>query len=82
MDERKEPEANKSPWLTFLVIVSMGIALVAYVAYDLIIFVVKGREWTISPVIQHWGWSAHPLVMIGLGMIIGGLLVHFFLWKP
>lgn len=75
-------DKRKQSWLAFLVVISIGIGAIAVVVYDLFAFVFGGRRDTISPVIQAWGWSAHPLVMIGLGMIIGGLLVHFFRWKP
>ena len=78
MSERNE----KGGWGRFLVIISIGIFSLVVVVYDLIAYMIWGRPETISPPIQMWGWTAHPLVMICLGMVIGGLLVHFFRWKP
>lgn len=60
----------------------IGVVALLIVIADIAVFARYGREATLSRFVQRWGWSAHPLVMIALGVVIGGLIVHFFGWEP
>ena len=61
---------------------TIGLASLAIVVIDVLLFAVKGREATISRLLQHWGWDADPLIMVLLGLVVGGLLTHFFGFEP
>ena len=60
----------------------IGMVSLVIVVVDIMLYGIKGREATVSRLLQRWSWDAHPLVMIILGLIIGGLLTHFFGFEP
>lgn len=57
-------------------------AVILILAWDLFAFLFGGWRVTVSRVVQQWVYSSSPLVWIMLGMVIGGLLVHFTGWAP
>ena len=58
-----------------------AIALLVIIA-DIWAFQKYGRDSTLSRLVQRWGWAAHPITLILLGVVIGGLIVHFWGWQP
>ncbi len=65
-----------------LTVVIMGLVLIFLIFYDLYALFFMGVDSTISAVLKEWSFEAHPLFVFSFGMIIGGLVVHFFEWKP
>ncbi|RLI48655.1 hypothetical protein DRO61_06180 [Candidatus Bathyarchaeota archaeon] len=65
-----------------LTVVVIGITAVLLILYDIFALIYFGVDSTISVVINDWGFQAHPLFVFCFGMVIGGLIVHFFKWKP
>ena len=65
-------------WLIGAIIVfaSAFLAILDLVLYSF------SREHTISWLIRGWAFDAHPLFVFLLGTFFGGLVVHFFGWKP
>lgn len=62
--------------------IAIGLFSLGVVLADLLAYAILGRERTISRLLQRWSWDAHPLVMIAAGIVVGGLIVHFFGWEP
>jgi H+/Cl- antiporter ClcA len=60
----------------------IGVIALLIVIVDIYAFAKFGREGTLSRLIQRWGWAAHPITLVCLGMVVGGLIVHFFAWEP
>lgn len=65
-----------------LTVVIMGLVLIFLILYDVYALFFMGIDSTISVVLNEWSFQAHPLFVFSFGMIIGGLIVHFFRWKP
>ncbi len=59
-----------------------GLIVIIIVLYDFITYFKNGAESTISAVINEWAFDSHPLLVFLLGMIAGGLVIHFLEWKP
>ncbi len=60
----------------------IGLIVIIIVLYDFITYFKNGAESTISAVINEWAFDSHPLLVFLLGMIAGGLVIHFLEWKP
>tara|TARA_B100001564_G_C20208442_1_gene476096 strand:- start:111 stop:326 length:216 start_codon:yes stop_codon:yes gene_type:complete len=65
-----------------LTVVILGIIIIGLVLYDIFALTFWGVDTTISVVINEWSFQAPPLLTFSLGMVVGGLVVHFFGWKP
>ena len=65
-----------------LTVVLIGIISISLVIYDILALFLLGAHSTISSVLNIWAFEAHPLLVFCLGMVFGGLIVHFFRWKP
>ena len=65
-----------------LTVVLIGIISISLVIYDILALFLLGAHSTISAVLNFWAFEAHPLLVFCLGMVFGGLIVHFFRWKP
>ena len=65
-----------------LTVVVIGLVLIFLIFYDLYALFFMGVDSTISVVLNEWSFQAHPLFVFSFDMIIGGLIVHFFKWKP
>jgi succinate dehydrogenase hydrophobic anchor subunit len=63
-------------------VVVIGITSIFLVLYDLFALYFFGAEGTISVVINEWAFESNPLLVFMLGVVFGGLIVHFFKWKP
>lgn len=63
-------------------VVVIGLAMIGLILYDIyaMAFGVDGD--TISEVVNDWAYQANPLLLVGFGSIVGGLMVHFFNWRP
>lgn len=65
--------------ITLLVVALTAIGLILY---DFLALGFWGVDSTISVVINEWVYQANPLFVFCLGMVAGGLVVHFLAWKP
>ena len=65
-----------------LTVVILGIVIIFLIIYDIFALTFFGIDSTISVVLNAWSFQAHPLFTFSFGMVIGGLIVHFFRWKP
>lgn len=65
-----------------ITVVVIGLVVLFLVLYDLFALFFFGVDGTISVVLNQFAFQAHPLIVFCLGMVIGGLVVHFFGWKP
>ena len=65
-----------------ITLVLIGILSICIILYDALALFFWGSESTISVVINLWAFNSHPLLVFILGMVAGGLIVHFFKWKP
>ena len=65
-----------------ITVVVLGVVVIFLILYDLFALYFWGVETTISVVLNEWSYKSHPLLCFCLGMIFGGLVVHFFRWKP
>lgn len=78
-----ETESNRTirptSWWAGLAFVLTAVLIVLA---DVVLWVIGGREATISRAVQSWGWSAHPIVMFASGAVCGGLVVHLLGWRP
>ena len=63
-------------------VVVIGITSIFLVLYDIFALYFFGIDSTISVVMNEWSFQTHPLLVFMLGMVFGGLIVHFFKWKP
>ena len=63
-------------------VIIIGVMSIFLILYDIFALFVLGGQATISAVLNVWSFEAHPLLMFCLGMVFGGLIVHFFRWKP
>ena len=63
-------------------VVVIGITSIFLVLYDIFALYFFGVDSTISVVMNEWSFQTHPLLVFMLGMVFGGLIVHFFKWKP
>ena len=63
-------------------LVVIGVICIFLVVYDAFALFAWGSEATISCVINIYAFNAHPLMVFIFGMLVGGLIVHFFEWKP
>jgi len=63
-------------------VVVIGLVIIAVVIYDIFALTFWGSDTTISVVVNEWAFQAPPLLSFSLGMVVGGLIVHFFGWKP
>jgi len=68
--------------LKVLTIFIMGLAIFGTILYDIFALNALGADYTISVILNVWAFEAHPLLVFLLGMTIGGLVVHFFKWRP
>ena len=62
--------------------VIIGVTVLFLVIYDIVALYTMGVKSTISVVLNSWFYFGNPALVFGLGMIFGGLLVHFIGWKP
>lgn len=60
----------------------IGLMAIVIVLYDFITYFKNGAESTISAVINEWAFDSHPLLVFLLGVIAGGLVIHFLEWRP
>ena len=65
-----------------ITVVIIGLISIFLILYDMFALFVWGVDSTLSVVINEWAWSTSPLFVFMFGMIFGGLIVHFFKWKP
>ena len=65
-----------------LTVVILGIVIIFLIIYDIFALTFFGIDSTISVVLNEWSFKAHPLFVFSFGMVVGGLIVHFFRWKP
>lgn len=66
-----------------LTVVLMGVFIILAIIYDAVVLILYGPDATISVVANVWAFKTrNPLLLVGVGMVIGGLIVHFFRWKP
>jgi len=63
-------------------VVVIGITSIFLVLYHIFALYFFGVDSTISVVMNEWSFQTHPLLVFMLGMVFGGLIVHFFKWKP
>lgn len=63
-------------------VVILGINILFLIVYDLFVVHFGQDGDTISEVVNLWGFKAAPLTLVSFGAIVGGLMVHFFQWKP
>ena len=63
-------------------VVVIGITSIFLVLYDIFALYFFGVDSTISVILNEWSFQAHPLLTFIFGMVFGGLIVHFFKWKP
>ena len=63
-------------------VVVIGITSIFLVLYDIFALYFFGVDSTISVVMNEWSFQANPLLVFIVGMVFGGLIVHFFKWKP
>lgn len=70
---------NKNKQLTVIVI---GLVIIFLILYDLYALFFLGSTATISAVLNEWSFNSHPLITFSAGVVVGGLIVHFFEWKP
>ena len=63
-------------------VVVIGLAVIGLILYDIYAMAFGGNGDTISEVVNDWAYEAKPLLLVGFGSIVGGLMVHFFRWKP
>ena len=65
-----------------LTVVNLGIVIIFLIIYDVFALTFFGIDSRISVVLNEWSFQAHPLFVFSFGMVVGGLIVHFFRWKP
>lgn len=68
-------ECSRWEMLTTAFVVAITIAFV--LTYDLIVYVRSGTDSTITGLVRYCN-ARWPLFGVVLGMVIGGLLVHWF----
>lgn len=66
-----------------LTAIFIGLTIILAILYDIIVLISFGPDPTISNVLNYWAYhpNTNPLLVCGFGVIIGGLIVHFFGWK-
>lgn len=64
-------------------VVVLGLLIIIAILYDITALTLWGADATFSVILNEWAYcpSTNPLLVCGFGMIIGGLIVHFFGWK-
>lgn len=64
-------------------VVVLGLLVIIAILYDIIALTLWGADATFSVILNIWAYhpNTNPLLVCGFGMIIGGLIVHFFGWK-
>lgn len=73
--------ARKTSWFKLTAIVIL-VSLWSVLSYDFWMFL-RHDEATVSVVISSYlMYHSHPLLDIGIGVILGGLLVHFLGFTP
>ena len=72
----------KQPIGKIITVAFIGIVILITIIYDIFALNYWGRESTISSVLNVWSFEAHPLIVFCGGIVVGGLVVHFFRWKP
>jgi hypothetical protein len=72
---------KKQPLGKIVTIALAGCITFFIIFYDIFALNFWGRDATISVVLNEWAFEAHPLLVFCLGMMFGGLVVHFFRWK-
>ena len=65
-----------------LTVVILGIVIIFLIIYDIFALTFFGIDSTISVVLNESYFKEHPLFLFSFGMVVGGLIVHFFRWKP
>ena len=64
----------------------IGISAIMIVVIDVLLITILGKEASFSNVINEWaypdGTNANAVGLVSFGIIIGGLIIHFFAWKP
>lgn len=60
----------------------LGVAIILTLMYDIWRYAKFGRTATISYLIRGYAFDAHPLICVLIGMVLGGLVVHFFGFAP
>lgn len=66
-------------------VVVIGLAMIGLILYDIYAMAFGGNGDTISEVVNDWAYQdtrPKPLLLVGFGSIVGGLMVHFFNWRP
>lgn len=64
-------------WTAAIVVAMAGLL----VCWDIIALELGGEEATVSAVVNDAAWFK-PRTALGIGIVIGGLGVHFFGWSP
>ena len=57
-------------------------AILLLLVWDFYVWLTGGYRVTISWLINNWIFDSTPMIWIGLGAVLGGLLVHFAGWAP
>ena len=65
-----------------LTVVILGIVIIFLIIYDIFALTFFVIDSSFSVVLNEWSFQAHPLFVFSFGMVVGGLIVHFFKWKP
>jgi uncharacterized integral membrane protein len=63
-------------------VVVIGLFIIGLILYDIYAMVFGVAGDTVSEVVNDWAYQTNPLLLVGFGAIVGGLVVHFFRWKP
>jgi len=65
-----------------LMVIITGILILITLFIDILALTIWGVDATISSILNVWAFQAHPLLVFIAGMAAGGLVVHFFGWRP
>lgn len=64
-----------------LTVLLMGIVVLSTILYDIFALYQWGDDYTVSAVLNHWSFEAHPLLMYLVGSANGFLVCHFLNWR-
>ena len=75
----KQPDTSITwrRWTGMVIVAAAGLL----VGWDVLALTYGGEDATISAVANDAAWF-RPKTALGIGMIVGGLSVHFFGWSP
>ena len=73
------PDTTKTwrRWTALIIVATSGLL----VCWDLLALEFGDEEATISAVVNDAAWFK-PRTALGIGIVMGGLAVHFFGWSP